>query len=102
MPRFSDHLVKSAIRLVRQSTTVPNTSKTSALTAEISDIFAPPVLNGLSGTVHRHDPDSRVSRSDAEPVIGPANRPDPLASLRNDDHFQSRWNFESCRCSPLM
>src|SRR4029077_20955624 len=41
MPRFSDHLVKSAIRLVRQSTTVPNTSNTSALTAEISGMVAP-------------------------------------------------------------
>jgi hypothetical protein len=29
------------IRLVRQSTTVPNTSNTSALTAEISDILTP-------------------------------------------------------------
>jgi hypothetical protein len=33
--------VKSAIRLVRQSTTVPNTSKMSALTCERSDMFAP-------------------------------------------------------------
>src|SRR6478672_8313526 len=38
MPRVSDHLVKSAIRLVRQSTTVPKTSNTSAFTAEISDM----------------------------------------------------------------
>src|ERR1700760_2340202 len=38
MPRVCDHLVKSAIRLERQSTTVPNTSNTSALTAEISDM----------------------------------------------------------------
>src|SRR6266508_480002 len=41
MPRFSDHCVKSAIRLVRQSTTVPNTSNTNAFTAEISDMLAP-------------------------------------------------------------
>src|ERR1700736_5611717 len=44
MPRFSDHLVKSAIRLLRQSTTVPNTSNTSAFTAEISDMSAPCLL----------------------------------------------------------
>src|SRR3981189_2433557 len=41
MPRLSAHLVKSAIRVERQSTTVPNTSNTSALTAEISDMFTP-------------------------------------------------------------
>src|ERR1700716_624809 len=41
MPRVSDHLVKSAIRLVRQSTTVPNTSNTSAFTAETSDMSTP-------------------------------------------------------------
>src|SRR6476646_11279519 len=41
MPRVSDHLVKSAIRLVRQSTTVPNTSNTSAFTAEVSDMLDP-------------------------------------------------------------
>src|ERR1700754_4216870 len=39
MPRVSDHLVKSAIRLVRQSTTVPNTSNTRAFTAEVSDML---------------------------------------------------------------
>src|SRR5262245_49102352 len=38
MPRVCDHLVKSLIRLVRQSTTVPNTSNTRAFTAEMSDI----------------------------------------------------------------
>src|ERR1700710_1178875 len=38
MPRVSDHLVKSAIRLVRQSTTVPNTSDTRAFTADTSDM----------------------------------------------------------------
>src|SRR6267154_2274024 len=38
IPRFSPHLLKSAIRLVRQSTTVPKTSNTKAFTAEISDI----------------------------------------------------------------
>src|SRR5450759_1197780 len=41
MPRLSAHLVKSAIRLERQSTTVPNTSNTSAFTAEISDMSNP-------------------------------------------------------------
>src|SRR6202051_1051788 len=41
MPRVPAHLVKSAIRLERQSTTVPNTSNTSAFTAEISDMFDP-------------------------------------------------------------
>ena len=41
MPRVSPHAVKSAIRLLRQSTTVPNTSNTRALTAEISDMLAP-------------------------------------------------------------
>src|SRR3954454_1900203 len=44
MPRCSPHLVKSAIRLVRQSTTVPNTSNTSAFTAETSDMVAPFVV----------------------------------------------------------
>src|SRR5438270_5493079 len=39
MPRVSDHLLKSAIRLVRQSTTVPNTSNTNAFTAERSDML---------------------------------------------------------------
>src|SRR4051812_7416203 len=41
MPRFSDHFVKSSIRLVRQSTQVPNTSNTSAFTPEIYDMSAP-------------------------------------------------------------
>src|ERR1700748_16556 len=44
MPRVSPHLVKSAIRLVRQSTTVPKTSNTSAFTAEISDMTTPLLL----------------------------------------------------------
>src|SRR3984957_6957235 len=39
MPRVSDHFVKSLIRLVRQSTPVPNTSNTRAFTAEISDMI---------------------------------------------------------------
>src|SRR2546430_11597807 len=42
MPEVSDHLVKSLMRLVRQSTTVPNTSNTSAFTADTSDIGRPP------------------------------------------------------------
>src|SRR5215469_8964569 len=41
MPRVSPHLVKSLIRLVRQSTTVPNTSNTSAFTIERSDMRTP-------------------------------------------------------------
>src|SRR4051794_23976542 len=48
MPRVCDHLVKSAIRLLRQSTTVPNTSNTSAFTAEISDMVASPFLLSLN------------------------------------------------------
>src|SRR5205085_4775918 len=44
MPRSSDHLLKSAIRLVRQSTTVPNTSNTRAFTAEISDMLSSSLL----------------------------------------------------------
>src|SRR5690242_4820493 len=39
MPRLLPHLVKSSIRLVRQSTTVPNTSNTSAFTFEVSNMF---------------------------------------------------------------
>src|SRR5215207_6664313 len=45
MPDVSDHLVKSLIRLVRQSTTVPNTSNTSAFTADTSDMRGPPVFS---------------------------------------------------------
>src|ERR1700745_2974840 len=41
MPRVSPHFVKSLIRLVRQSTTVPNTSNTSAFTADMSDMLTP-------------------------------------------------------------
>src|SRR6516165_11667131 len=41
MARLCDHPVKSLIRLVRQSTTVPNTSNSSAFTAETSDMIAP-------------------------------------------------------------
>src|SRR4051812_30344551 len=41
MPRFSDHLVKSAIRLLRQSTTVPNTSNTRAFTSSVWFIVFP-------------------------------------------------------------
>src|ERR1700738_1680517 len=38
MPRAAAHFVKSAIRLERQSTTVPNTAKTNAFTAGASGI----------------------------------------------------------------
>src|SRR5438445_2174428 len=44
MPRSSDHLLKSAIRLVRQFTTVQNTSNTRAFTAEISDMLGSSLL----------------------------------------------------------
>src|SRR6185369_2180221 len=47
MPRVSDHLVKSAIRLERQSTTVPNTSNTRAFTAETSDMFPSILLSSF-------------------------------------------------------
>src|SRR5215510_11064250 len=49
MPRFSDHFVKSLIRLVRQSTQVPNTSKTSAFTPEMSDMVATSFLSFRDG-----------------------------------------------------
>src|SRR5258708_5236751 len=55
MPRLSAHAVKSPIRLVRQSTTVPNTSNTSAFTAEISDMFAP-FSNCHSGAMRSIEP----------------------------------------------
>src|SRR5436190_10364030 len=42
MPRLSDHLVKSSIKLLRQSTQVPNTSNTSAFTSEISAMASLP------------------------------------------------------------
>src|SRR3954447_4454445 len=41
MPRVSDHFVKSAIRLLRQSTTVPNTSNTRAFTSSVWFIVFP-------------------------------------------------------------
>src|SRR5260370_35551931 len=61
MPRVSPHLVKSAIRLVRQSTTVPNTSNTSAFTAEISDMVASPSQFVIPGWAEGPDPESRDS-----------------------------------------
>src|ERR1700686_678094 len=55
MPRLSAHLVKSAIRLERQSTTVPNTSNTRAFTPEISDMSTPSCLLFLiDGTRSKH------------------------------------------------
>src|SRR5258706_9794442 len=54
MPRFSPHPVKSAIRLVRQSTTVPNTTNPSAFPAEISDMFAPLLLSLIGGPRSKH------------------------------------------------
>src|SRR6516164_9973277 len=53
MPRLSDHPVKSLIRLVRQSTTVPNTSNTSAFTAETSDMIAPCFFPVVQRRLHR-------------------------------------------------
>src|SRR6476469_3334039 len=44
MPDVFDHFEKSLIRLVRQSTTVPNTSNTSAFTAETSDMVGSPIV----------------------------------------------------------
>src|SRR6202020_1233042 len=44
MPRFSPQAVKSLIRLVRQSTTVPKTSKIRALTCERSDMLRPLIV----------------------------------------------------------
>src|SRR5229473_3294682 len=68
MPRFSDHLEKSAIRQVRQSTTVPNTSNTSAFTAEISDMFTPCFVFGLlPGSSF---PDVQLHIVDAPPTSG--------------------------------
>src|SRR6202022_661572 len=61
MPRVSAHLVKSAIRLERQSTTVPNTSNTNAFTAEISDMFAPCLRFVIPGWSEGPDPESRDS-----------------------------------------
>src|ERR1700682_4033054 len=64
MPEVSDHLVKSLIRLVRQSTQVPNTSNTSAFTPEISDMVTPVfVLVGfvIPGWSEGPDPESRDS-----------------------------------------
>src|SRR5947207_12165711 len=70
MPRFPDHFVKSAIRLVRQSTTVPNTSNTSAFTAEISDMLTPFVLfvssfrhSGRATGPRKARPDDRLRAS---------------------------------------
>src|SRR5437899_4547398 len=65
MPRVSDHLVKSAIRLVRQSTTVPNTSNTSAFTAEVSDMSASPFFNPSFRGARSATPESRDSGFDA-------------------------------------
>src|SRR5665213_756579 len=47
MPRAAPHSVKSAIRLERQSTTVPNTSNTRAFTFDTSDIIALPALSSF-------------------------------------------------------
>src|SRR6266436_2253489 len=65
MPRVSDHLVKSLIRLVRQSTTVPNTSNTSAFTAEMSDMLAPCFLFLSFRGARSANPESRDSGSGA-------------------------------------
>src|SRR3954454_17207146 len=72
MPRCPPHLVKSAIRLLRQSTTVPKTSNTSAFTAEISDMvrsvsFA--VAFEFAGFAHISEP---RARSELFPVLDEA------------------------------
>src|SRR5476651_1472407 len=83
MPRVFDHLVKSAIRLERQSTTVPNTSNTSAFTAEISDMFASNPFSCTTYSGHsgmRHLAQARNPYSDASMDSGFA-----LRAPRNDD-----------------
>src|SRR6266404_260235 len=79
MPRFSDHLVKSAIRLDRQSTTVPNTSNTSAFTAETSDMRAPRFNFVIPGWSEGPDPESRDS-----PMCNCTSEVRRFASPRND------------------
>src|SRR6516164_6858636 len=73
MPRLSDHPVKSLIRLVRQSTTVPNTSNNSAFTAETSDMIAP-FFPALPADSPRHAIQDRRSSIEVEfvelPMLG--------------------------------
>src|SRR6266545_209018 len=60
MPEVSDHLVKSLMRLVRQSTTVPNTSNTSAFTADTSDMRASPLFLSFLTPSFRGDAQHRT------------------------------------------
>src|SRR5712671_2706866 len=72
MPRLSDHFVKSSIRLVRQSTQVPNTSNTSAFTAETSDMSAPCVCCRYSGAMRSIEPGiSRFSGAQLRTIVRP-------------------------------
>src|SRR5260221_14213027 len=84
MPRLSAHLVKSAIRLERQSTTVPNTSNTSALTAEISDMFTP-VFVFLRFRFFRHSGASEArARNPYSRSVVMDSGPAPRGASRND------------------
>src|SRR6202011_2421833 len=103
MPRFSDHLVKSAIRLLRQSTTVPNTSNTSAFTAEISDMSAPCLLFSAHSQP-RHSGMRQLAQA-----RNPYSRswlwiPGSLASLQppNDGYAEDddRFNFQTAKNIP--
>src|SRR6266550_5074324 len=75
MPRVFDHLVKSLIRLVRQSTTVPNTSNTNAFTAAISDMLTPFFSFGSS-----FRGDANGSGLLAGPMTGSASNPESRGS----------------------
>jgi hypothetical protein len=55
------------IRLVRQSTTVPNTSNTSAFTADTSDMRGPPVFSFRhSGAMRSIEPGIHFAYSSAD------------------------------------
>src|SRR5438093_13323366 len=85
MPEVSDHLVKSLMRLVRQSTTVPNTSNTSAFTADTSDIGRPPpLLVVIPGRAKREPGISRFSGAQLRTVVR------CYASPRNDGALLGR------------
>src|ERR1700710_712875 len=76
MPLFSDHLVKSAIRLVRQSTTVPNTSNTRAFTFGMSLIVSSLFSQAAEFVIARSTCDEAILLT-AEPL-------DCFAFARND------------------
>src|SRR5690349_6649242 len=100
MPDVSDHLVKSLMRLVRQSTTVPKTSNTRALTADKSDMRASRLL--LFWLSFRGDAQHRTRNPS---YVWPCVSLDSglvLRTPRNDGPHQSRWNLSNCRCSALI